>query len=153
MLFSFFSPDLVSSFGGSFGFDLLSSFLSSPLRSLIFDCFFSGSFFTGSFDFAGFVGPTFEPPLLLVPVVGGLLEQGGQEGAADPGSRPRFVDVLPEHGPEGMLVGGDDEGDRVGEGAVEVEQHGLEARPVGLGSLVGCRWSRRDSVPTSCGGC
>ena len=45
-----------------------------------------------------------------------------EQRAADPGPDLRLVAFLAEHGAEGMVVGGDDEADGVGQRAVEVEQ-------------------------------
>ena len=61
-------------------------------------------------------------PVQLMTVLGGLLQQGRQEWASDPGLGPFLRHLLVEHTAERMLIGGDDEGDGVHEGAVEVEQ-------------------------------
>ena len=55
-----------------------------------------------------------------------------------------LLDLLGEHRAERVLVGVDDEGDGVGERAVEVEEHD----PVAEG-LLGCRCVHPDSLPTS----
>jgi len=57
----------------------------------------------------------------LVRVPWGNLLEGADQRLADPPPDPRLVLRGAEHGGEGVLVGGDDEADRVDQGPVEVE--------------------------------
>ena len=69
-------------------------------------------------------------------MVGTLLEKRREQRPPDPGACPRLLDLLLQNGAEGVLVGRHDEGDGVGQGAVEVEEDRLPAR---LSPGAGCR--------------